>query len=49
MIKADYHLHTNFSSDSTAPMESMIRQGIASGLEILCFTICLPIKPGCLS
>ena len=38
MIKADYHLHTHFSSDSTAPMESMIRQGIASGLEILCFT-----------
>lgn len=38
MIRADYHLHTDFSSDSTAPMESMIREGISRGLQILCFT-----------
>ena len=38
MIRADYHLHTDFSSDSTASMESMIREGISHGLQILCFT-----------
>ena len=25
----DFHLHTSFSSDSQAPMESMIQRGIA--------------------
>ena len=38
MIKADYHLHTSFSSDSEAPMESMIRQAISLNLETICFT-----------
>lgn len=38
MIKADYHLHTSFSGDSETPMKDMIEQGIALGLETICFT-----------
>ncbi len=30
-IKTDYHLHTSFSGDSTAPMEDMILKGIDMG------------------
>ncbi|MDL2301247.1 histidinol-phosphatase HisJ family protein [Lachnospiraceae bacterium OttesenSCG-928-D06] len=37
-IKADYHLHSSFSTDSTASMESMIQQGIELGLTHMCFT-----------
>ncbi len=37
-ISADYHLHTDFSSDSDTPMEEMILTGIRSGLTTLCFT-----------
>ena len=37
-ITADFHLHTSFSSDSEAPMASMIEQGIAAGLSCLCIT-----------
>lgn len=37
-IKADYHLHSSFSSDSNTPMEDMILQGISLGLSTLCFT-----------
>ena len=37
-IKADYHLHSSFSSDSDTPMEDMILQGISLGLSTLCFT-----------
>jgi histidinol-phosphatase (PHP family) len=38
MIIADYHVHSDFSSDSKAPMEQMIEKGIQEGLKILCFT-----------
>lgn len=38
MHKYDYHLHTNFSSDSSATMESMVLAGIGKGLTELCFT-----------
>lgn len=38
MIIADYHVHSDFSSDSRAPMELMIEKGIKEGLKILCFT-----------
>lgn len=38
MITADYHVHSDFSSDSTTPMESQIEQAIALGLERICFT-----------
>ncbi len=37
-IKSDYHMHTSFSGDSTAPMEEMILKGIELGLDSLCFT-----------
>ncbi|WP_281532876.1 histidinol-phosphatase HisJ family protein [Anaerocolumna aminovalerica] len=38
MIKADYHLHSSFSSDSETPMESQIEKAIELGLEDICFT-----------
>jgi len=34
----DFHLHTNFSSDSDATMEAMVQSGIKKGLKELCFT-----------
>lgn len=37
-IRADFHLHSSFSGDSTAPMEEMIQKGIALGLDTMCFT-----------
>lgn len=38
MIIADCHVHSDFSSDSKAPMEQMIKQGIKEGLKWICFT-----------
>lgn len=38
MIIADYHVHSDFSSDSTTPMEQMIEQAIQLGLSRICFT-----------
>ena len=38
MIIADYHVHSDFSSDSQAPMEQMIEQAIKLGLKRICFT-----------
>ncbi len=37
-ITADYHLHSSHSGDSNTPMEQMILQGIAQGLNTMCFT-----------
>lgn len=37
-IKADYHLHSGHSGDSSASMEEMVKSGIAAGLETMCFT-----------
>lgn len=37
-ITADYHLHSSFSGDSTAPMEDMVRSGFQKGLTHMCFT-----------
>jgi len=37
-IIADYHLHSEHSGDSTAPMEDQIRAGLARGLKVMCFT-----------
>lgn len=37
-MKADYHLHCEFSDDSTEPMENQIGQAIAIGLDEICFT-----------
>lgn len=38
MIRADYHVHSQFSSDSSTPMEDMIEKAIGLGLERICFT-----------
>lgn len=35
---ADYHMHTNFSDDSTCEMEAEIKRSIALGLDEICFT-----------
>ncbi len=35
---ADYHVHTAFSSDSDYPMEQVVADAIALGLQELCFT-----------
>lgn len=37
-ITVDCHLHTSHSGDSDTPMEQMILQGIAQGLDTMCFT-----------
>lgn len=37
-IIADYHVHSDFSSDGKATMEQMIEQAISLGLKKLCFT-----------
>lgn len=37
-IIADYHMHTHFSEDSEASMESMIIGSIQKGLKYICFT-----------
>lgn len=34
----DYHVHTQFSDDSTMPMEEAVWQAMAMGLEEICFT-----------
>lgn len=34
----DFHLHSNFSEDSTSSMEEMIKKGIALHLKGMCFT-----------
>ena len=38
MIKYDYHLHTNYSSDSAADMEDVIKRAVSLGLEEIIFT-----------
>lgn len=37
-VKADYHLHTEFSDDSVEPMEFMIDRAIELGFDEICFT-----------
>ena len=35
---ADYHVHTSFSDDSAYPMEDVVRDAIAMGMDELCIT-----------
>ena len=35
---ADYHMHTEFSDDSTCPMEKAIQTAIAKNFNEICFT-----------
>ena len=37
-MKADFHLHTDFSGDSKTPMADMIEQAISLDLDTICFT-----------
>jgi histidinol-phosphatase (PHP family) len=38
MIIADYHVHSDFSSDGKASMEQMVERALRLGLKTLCFT-----------
>ncbi|MBE6900865.1 MAG: histidinol-phosphatase HisJ family protein [Ruminococcaceae bacterium] len=38
MIRADLHVHTNYSSDSDEPMENAVRAAIEAGLSVMCIT-----------
>lgn len=38
MIKADFHVHTEFSNDCSAKVEKQIEKAINLGLEYICFT-----------
>ena len=38
MIHSDNHVHTSFSTDSSTPMEEMVKRGIELGLDSICFT-----------
>lgn len=37
-MRADYHVHCEFSDDSVEPMENQIKRGIELGLDEICFT-----------
>lgn len=37
-MRADYHVHTEFSDDSDYPMEAVVKDAIVRGLDELCFT-----------
>lgn len=37
-MRADYHVHCEFSDDSSEPMENQIERGIELGLDEICFT-----------
>ncbi len=37
-IRSDYHMHSSFSADCSAPMDDQIRAAIAAGLASICFT-----------
>ena len=38
MMKADFHMHTSFSTDSDTLPEKMVEKAIALGLDTICFT-----------
>ncbi len=38
MIQSDNHVHTAFSTDSTTPMEDMLKRAIELGFTSICFT-----------
>ena len=37
-VKADFHVHSRHSGDSTAPMEKQVLAACEKGLQVLCFT-----------
>lgn len=38
MMRADYHVHTEYSDDSAYEMEQVVRDAIGRGIDELCFT-----------
>lgn len=38
MMFADYHVHTEFSDDSTYPMEQVVKDAISMKMDEICFT-----------
>lgn len=38
MIKADFHMHTRFSTDSETPVREMAEQAVKLGLKTICIT-----------
>ena len=38
MVKADFHVHTEFSDDSNELMENQVERAIELGLKEICFT-----------
>lgn len=38
MMRADYHVHTEYSDDSAYEMEQVVRDAIERGIDELCFT-----------
>lgn len=38
MMKADFHVHTEYSDDSNYPMEEVVKDAIELGIEKICFT-----------
>ncbi|MCL2498523.1 MAG: histidinol-phosphatase HisJ family protein, partial [Symbiobacteriaceae bacterium] len=41
----DYHVHSDASSDCRVPLQEQVVQGIALGLEVICFTDHLDLDP----
>ena len=37
-MKADYHIHTEFSDDSEYPIEEVVKDAVLLGLDEICFT-----------
>ena len=37
-MKADYHVHTYYSDDSSTPMERQVKQAVSLGLDEICIT-----------
>ena len=37
-MRADFHMHTDFSYDSQAPVEAMIQEALQRGLQTICIT-----------
>ena len=37
-MRADYHVHTEFSDDSEYQMDQVVKDSIAMGLDEICFT-----------
>ena len=44
MMRADVHMHTNFSHDSKSAPEEMILGAIAKGLQAVCFKVMPPLR-----